>query len=74
MPSTTDIEPRPIHRFLGSRRSLIVLCSLALLGFYLLITHTGHVLSALPYLLLMACPLMHLFHGRHRHGSGPKDT
>jgi hypothetical protein len=38
-------------------------------GLYLLVTHTGHVLKALPYLLLLACPLMHLFmhrsHGEH---------
>ncbi|WP_083786744.1 DUF2933 domain-containing protein [Methylobacterium nodulans] len=30
--------------------------------------HTGHVLSALPYLLLLACLLMHLFmHHGPRH-------
>ena len=44
---------------------------LAALGIYLFVSHTGHILAALPYLLLMACPLMHLFmhkgHG-HRHG------
>ena len=30
--------------------------------------HRAHILGALPYLLLLACPLMHLF-GGHRHGS-----
>lgn len=36
--------------------------------------HTGHVLSALPYLLLMACPLMHLFmHGGHGHSHREHD-
>lgn len=41
---------------------------IAAAGVYLLVTHTGHVLSALPYLLLMACPLMHIFmHGGHGH-------
>lgn len=41
---------------------------IAAIGAYLLVTHTGHVLSALPYLLLMACPLMHIFmHGGHGH-------
>ncbi|WP_461352345.1 DUF2933 domain-containing protein [Bradyrhizobium sp. USDA 4454] len=31
--------------------------------------HTGHLLSAAPYLLLLVCPLMHLFGHRrgHRH-------
>jgi hypothetical protein len=34
--------------------------------------HRIHVIGALPYLLLLACPLMHLFmmhgHGGHAHG------
>lgn len=45
--------------------------ALAVLGLYLFATHAGHVLTALPYLLLVACPLIHLFmhggHGRHGH-------
>lgn len=45
-------------------------CSLALatLGIYLLANHGVHIVTALPYLLLLACPLMHLFmHGGHGH-------
>jgi hypothetical protein len=47
-------------------------------AFYVLREHWGHALGALPYLLLLACPLMHLFmqHGHHRHaghsGGGPE--
>jgi len=38
-------------------------------AFYLLREHYGHVLGALPYLLLLGCPLMHLL--MHRgHGQG----
>ena len=36
-------------------------------GFYLLREHWGHVLGFWPYLLLLACPLIHLMHG-HGHG------
>ena len=36
-------------------------------GFYMLREHWGHVLGYWPYLLLLACPLMHLMHG-HGHG------
>ena len=32
-------------------------------GFYLLREHWGHVAGNWVYLLLLACPLMHLFHG-----------
>lgn len=40
------------------------------------LTHRDHVLALLPYAVLAACPLMHLFmhrghHGHHgQHGSG----
>nr|WP_066342471.1 DUF2933 domain-containing protein [Azohydromonas lata] len=37
-------------------------------GFYLLREHWGHVAGLWPYLLLLACPLMHLFHGHGGHG------
>lgn len=31
--------------------------------------HGPHLIGYLPYLLLFACPLMHMFmHGGHRHG------
>jgi hypothetical protein len=54
--------------FFGTRFGLFVALSLAALGLYLIVTHTGHVLSALPYLVLLACPLLHLF--GHSHGQG----
>jgi peptidoglycan/LPS O-acetylase OafA/YrhL len=52
----------------------IVLCGfLAIAGFFLLTEHTAHVFGALPYLLLAACPLMHLFmHHGHGHNHGPE--
>lgn len=42
--------------------------------FFLFTEHRAHVFGILPYLLLAACPLLHIFgHGRHsglgRHGS-----
>jgi hypothetical protein len=34
----------------------------------LIIDHWVHVLGALPYLVLLACPLVHFFmHGKHGH-------
>ncbi len=45
--------------------------------YYLLTEHLTHVSQALPYLILLACPLMHLFHGHghrgHRGHGQPKD-
>jgi hypothetical protein len=49
-------------------RSGLVLCGfLVVAGFYLITEHTAHLLGVLPYLLILACPLMHLF---HHHGGG----
>lgn len=45
-------------------------------AFFLWSEHRAHALGVLPYLLLLACPLMHLFHhghGRHGGQSGPSD-
>jgi hypothetical protein len=62
--------------FLGSTTGLFVCLVLAALGGYLLWTHTGHVLTALPYLILLACPLMHFFghgHGHKHHAEKTSD-
>lgn len=49
-----------------------------IVAFYLLREHWGHVSGLWPYLLLLAFPLMHLFHGHagHRRGGsrGPDKT
>ncbi|SDB71388.1 DUF2933 domain-containing protein [Belnapia rosea] len=50
----------------------IALIGFALVAaFYVLREHYAHALGALPYLLLLACPLMHLFmhHGGHHGGA-----
>jgi uncharacterized membrane protein len=67
--STTD---EPAQTPWWKTRAGIVLCGfLVIIGFYLLTEHTAHVFGVLPYLLLLSCPLMHLFmhhgHGGH-HG------
>lgn len=42
---------------------------LALAAFLLAAEHRAHLLGALPWLILLACPLMHLFmHGGHGRG------
>lgn len=41
--------------------------------FFLFTEHRAHLYGWLPYLLLAACPLMHLLHG-HGHGHGGHGT
>lgn len=49
----------------------ILIAFLAIAAFFLFSEHRAHLLGALPFLLLLACPLMHLFmhHGHGEHGS-----
>ncbi|WP_298183785.1 DUF2933 domain-containing protein [uncultured Pseudomonas sp.] len=55
-------------------RNGIVLIMLAVIGlFYVAREHFGHLSQALPYLILLLCPLMHIFghkHGGHSHQDG----
>lgn len=75
-----DCEPASFWR---SRYGvgLIVLGSVA--GYFLWTEHRAHLAGALPFVLLLACPLMHVFmhhghghgqHGPHRHGSTGKQN
>ena len=43
-------------------------------GYFLLTEHQAHVIQALPYLLVLACPLLHFFHhgGHGGHGRHEK--
>lgn len=50
----------------GNRSKWVLIGFLAVAGFFLWTEHRAHVLGWLPYLLVLACPLMHLFH--HGHG------
>ena len=57
--------------WLRSRSGLVFFGFAAIAGFFLWEEHKAHLLGALPYVLLLACPLMHLLHGGHGgHGDG----
>lgn len=68
--STTHHDHSPTAREMASmgRPLKIALLMVALVGgFYLLREHWNHVAGNWVYLLLLACPLMHLFHGHGGH-------
>ena len=55
--------------FWRSRYAIGLIVIGAVAGYFLLTEHLAHVVGALPFLLLLACPLMHVFmHHGHRHG------
>ena len=65
--------------WLLSRTGIATVAVVAVLGFLLYTGHSAHLLGALPYLFILACPLMHIFmhgghHGHHRHDVGDKES
>lgn len=56
----------PSPTFWHHKSNWVLLGFLAIAGYFLLTEHAAHVIPFLPWLLLLACPLMHLFmHGGH---------
>lgn len=68
-------EPRrPARGFWRSRYAIGLVAFGAIALFFLLSEHRAHALGALPYLLLAASPLLHLFmHRGHSHGHSRPD-
>ena len=58
----TDPTPR--------RGKWVFLGFLLIAGFFLFTEHRAHFLGFLPYLVFLACPLMHFFHHGHGHHGG----
>jgi hypothetical protein len=69
-------SPRP-PGFWGSRYAVGLLVLGGIAAYLLLSEHRAHFLGALPLLLLLACPLMHVFmhhgHGGHHAGHHAED-
>jgi hypothetical protein len=69
-------KPQEERRFWRTPSGLIAMIIIAIIGYYLIVEHGAHIasfLGASPFLLLiLLCPLMHLFmHGGHGgHGDG----
>jgi hypothetical protein len=55
--------------WLRSPSGLVLLAFLAIAAFFLITEHRAHVFGALPFVLLLLCPVLHLLlHGRHGKG------
>lgn len=55
------------HSSMSTRTTWALIGFLAIAAFFLFTEHRAHLFGILPFLLLLGCPLMHLFHG-HGHG------
>lgn len=47
---------------------------LGVAGFFLVTEHRAHLLGFLPFVLVLACPLMHLFHHRGHGAHASEDS
>ena len=77
-PSVRDSETRP---FWATRYAFGLLVLGAIAAYFLLREHRAHFFGALPFLLLLACPVMHVFmhhghggHARHHGGEAAADA
>ena len=51
------------------KNNLVMWIFLGIILYFLVTEHWAHIVPFLPWVLLAACPLMHLFmHGGHGHG------
>jgi hypothetical protein len=62
-------HPSARTRWWRTRPGWVLLGFLAIAGFFFFTEHRAHALGVLPFLLLLLCPLLHLF-GHRAHG-GP---
>lgn len=53
---------------MNSPRRWIFWGFLLVAAYFLLTEHRAHFIQYLPFLLVLACPLMHFFHGHGAHG------
>ncbi len=53
------------------RHNITLWVFIGIISYFLIMEHWAHILPFLPYLLLLLCPLMHIFmHGSHGHSHG----
>lgn len=69
-------EPDVLDRFV--RHWAVTAVMIGIVVYYLVTEHRAHFFDALPWLILLACPLLHIFmhggHGAHGgHDSGRND-
>jgi len=64
-----------VTSWLRSRSGLAFLGFAVVAGYFLVTEHRAHLFQALPWVLLLACPLMHVFHhGGHRDRDDPQGS
>ena len=66
-------QPQRSTGFWRSRTGIALCGFLAIAAVLLILEHRAHALQWLPFAILLACPLMHLFHGHGGHRGAKQD-
>ena len=69
-------QRKGFFNFILSWKGVVLILALAGVSYYLLTQHLAHLAVALPYMILLACPLIHIFghgHGGHGHQKDDKE-
>ncbi|RUY33183.1 DUF2933 domain-containing protein [Mesorhizobium sp. M7A.F.Ca.US.001.04.1.1] len=65
-PTVSEPEPEAeAGGFWTSKTGLVTIAFLLIAAFFLLTEHRAHTFGVLPFLLLLTCPLLHMFHRKH---------
>lgn len=72
--SDSDRDQHP-ESWLLSRTGVVTAGVIAILGFLIYTGHSAHLLGLVPYLFILACPLMHIFmHSGHGKSDKKSDS
>ncbi|SCZ41448.1 MULTISPECIES: DUF2933 domain-containing protein [unclassified Pseudomonas] len=66
----THQPPAGATPFWRGKTGIVLIMLLAIGLFYLAREHFSHIAANWPYLILLICPLMHIFGHGHGHGHG----
>ena len=76
MSDHSDHSRNGVTDWIFSRTGVATVVAISIMGFLIYTGHSAHLFGALPFLLILACPLMHIFmhggHGSHHDHSGDK--
>lgn len=64
-----NVKHDPNHRRLPIA-NIVLVSFLVIAGFFLILEHRAHLLGWLPFLIILLCPLMHIFMHRSHGGHG----
>jgi len=64
-----DTEKQVVKMKGGKSTNLYLIIALAVIAYFIWTEHRAYMISALPYLLILLCPILHVFMHRNHHNN-----